>query len=98
MPMVGTTNKSMAPTSSIPLKNAKNEAFFSVGGRLLGWRIREFEVCWLGCSQFGDADQVVGDQIEHEVGGDATNAAVFGLAHGPVLLTPTEDAFGHRPA
>jgi hypothetical protein len=34
------------------------------------------------CDQFWDADQVVGDQIEHEVGGDATEAAMFGLAHG----------------
>jgi hypothetical protein len=42
--------------------------------------------------------QVVGDQIEHEVGGDATDAAMFGLAHGPVLLALTEDAFDHRPA
>jgi hypothetical protein len=22
---------------------------------------------------------------------------MFGLAHGPVLLAPTEDALGHRP-
>ena len=64
----------------------------------MGWRIREFEVCWLRCSQFGDADQVVGDQIKHEVGGNATDAAVFGLAHGPVLLTPTKDALDHRAA
>jgi hypothetical protein len=31
-------------------------------------------------------DQVIEDQIEQEVGGDATVAAMFGLAHGPVLL------------
>ena len=48
--------------------------------------------------QFGNADQVVGDQIEQEVGGDASNAAMFGLAHRAVLLAPAEDAFGHRPA
>lgn len=53
---------------------------------------------WLRCNQFGDADQAIGDQIEQEVGGDATDAAMFGLAHGPVLLAPTEDALGHRPA
>jgi hypothetical protein len=47
---------------------------------------------WLRCNQFGDADQVIGDQIEEEVGGDATDAAMFGLAHGSVLLAPTEDA------
>src|SRR6202790_2762293 len=52
----------------------------------------------LRCNQFGDADQVIGDQIEHEVGGDAADAAMFGLAYGPVLLAPTEDALGHRPA
>ena len=53
---------------------------------------------WLRCNQFGDADQVIGDQIEQEVGGDASYAAMFGLAHGAVLLAPTEDALGHRPA
>src|ERR1700687_1047850 len=36
------------------------------------------------CDQFWDADQVVGDQIEHEVGGDATEAAMFG--GGPAML------------
>jgi hypothetical protein len=41
----------------------------------------------LFCNQFGNADQVIGDQIEQEVGGDATDAAMFGLAHGPVLLS-----------
>jgi hypothetical protein len=43
-------------------------------------------------------DQVVADQIELEVGGDATDAAVFGLAHGAMMLAPAEDALGHRPA
>ena len=42
---------------------------------------------WLRSNQFGNADQVIGDQIEQEVGGDATDAAMFGLAHGPVLLS-----------
>src|ERR1700738_543074 len=51
-----------------------------------------------GCNKFGNADQVVGDQIEQEVGGDATDAAMLGFAHGAVLLAPTEDAFDHRPA
>jgi hypothetical protein len=45
----------------------------------------------------GNADQVIGDQIEEEVGGDAGYAAMFGLAHRAVLLAPAEDAFGHRP-
>ena len=42
---------------------------------------REFEV-WdrLRCNQFGDADQVIGDQIEQEVGGDATDAAMSGVS------------------
>src|SRR5215212_8159623 len=52
----------------------------------------------LSRDQFGNADQVVGDQIEHEVGGDAADAAMFGLAHGAVLLAPTEYAFDHRAA
>jgi hypothetical protein len=53
---------------------------------------------WLSCKQFGDADQVIGDEIEQEVGGDASDATMFGLAHGAVLLAPSEDALDHRPA
>jgi hypothetical protein len=34
----------------------------------------------------------IGDQIEQEVGRDATDAAIFGLAHGAVLLALTQDA------
>src|ERR687897_2001695 len=52
---------------------------------------------WLSGQQFGNADQVIGDQIEQEVGGDASDAAMFGLAHGAVLLAPSEDALDHRP-
>jgi hypothetical protein len=48
--------------------------------------------------QFGDADQVIGDQIEQEVGGDASDAAMFGLAHGAMLLAPSENALDHRPS
>ncbi len=48
--------------------------------------------------QFGNADQIVGDEIEHEVSSDTGSAAMFGLAHRAVLLAPAEDAFGHRPA
>src|SRR6266536_654097 len=48
--------------------------------------------------QFGNSDQIVSDQIEHEIGGDTGYAAMFGLAHRAVLLAPAEDAFGHRPA
>jgi len=49
-------------------------------------------------SQPGDPDKVVGDQIEQEVGGDASRASMFGLAHGSVLLAPAEDTFGHGTA
>jgi len=52
----------------------------------------------LSRDQFGNADQVIGNQIEQEVGGDASDGAMFGLAHGAMLLAPTEDAFDHRPA
>jgi hypothetical protein len=52
----------------------------------------------LHSNQFGNADQVVGYQVKQEIGGDVTYAAMLGLAHGSVLLAPTEDALGHRPA
>ena len=48
--------------------------------------------------QFGDADQIVGDQVEQEIGSNGGDAAVLGLAHCTVLFAPAEDAFGHRPA
>jgi hypothetical protein len=48
--------------------------------------------------QFWNADQVVGDQVEHEVGGDTADAAMLGLAHRAVLLAPSENAFDHRAA
>jgi len=47
------------------------------------------------CNQLGYPDEIVGDQVEEEVGGDAGGASMFGLAHGSVLLTPLEDAFDH---
>src|SRR3954454_9005884 len=53
---------------------------------------------WLSGKQFGNADEVIGDQIEQEVGGDASDAPVFGLAHGAMLLAPSENALDHRPA
>ena len=65
------------------------ESLRRFGGRAPGW---------LRCNQFGNADQVIGDQIEQEVGGDASDATMFGLSHGAMLLAPTEDALGHRPA
>ncbi len=50
---------------------------------------------WLSGKQFGNADQVIGDQIEQEVGGYASDTV---SAHGAVLLAPSENAFDHRPA
>jgi hypothetical protein len=38
--------------------------------------------------------QIVGDEIEHEVGSDGCDASMFGLAHHAVLLAPAEDALG----
>ena len=53
---------------------------------------------WLRGKQFWNADQVIGDQIEQEVGGDARDATMFGLAHSAMLLAPSENALDHRPA
>lgn len=36
--------------------------------------------------QFRDADEVVADQTEQEAGGDSSEAPVFRLAHGAMLL------------
>lgn len=55
--------------------------------------------CAASCGdQPGYPDEVVGDQVEQEVGGDAGWASMFVLAHGSVLLAPPEDAFDHGPA
>lgn len=51
-----------------------------------------------GGEELGDANKVVGDQVEHEVGAHGRDAPMLGLAHRAVLLTPTEDALDHRPA
>ena len=40
--------------------------------------------------QFGDADQIVSDEVEQEVGTDAMDAAMLGLPHGAVQLAPTK--------
>ena len=47
-------------------------------------------------NQFWNANEIVGDQVEEKVGSDAGDAAMLGLAHGAVLLAPTEDALDHR--
>src|ERR1700681_3502833 len=64
----------------------------------LAWCWVHPDAGWLSGKQFGNADQVIGDQIEQEVGGDASDATMFGLAHGAMLLAPSEDALDHRPA
>lgn len=46
--------------------------------------------------EFRNADQIVGDQIEQKVAGDATNAAMLGLTQGAVLFAPAKDALNHR--
>lgn len=61
-------------------------------------RLGRADVLDLRGNQFWNADQVVGDQVEQEVGGDAGKTAMLSLAHGAVLLAPSEDALDHRPA
>ena len=51
-----------------------------------------------GGQELGDSDEVVGDQVEHEVGVDGSDAAMLGLAHGAALLAPAEEALDHGPA
>ena len=60
---------------------------FSLALAVIGERWTERGSCG---NQFGNADQIVGDEIEQEVGGDPADAAMLGLAHGAVLLAPTE--------
>lgn len=45
----------------------------------------------LCCDQLGNSDQVVSDQIEHEVCGDVAEATVLGLAQSAVSLIPSND-------
>src|SRR5262245_22256385 len=40
--------------------------------------------------QFGDAYQIVGDQVEQEIGSNGGDAAALGLAHCTVLLAPAD--------
>src|SRR5258707_14118455 len=51
-----------------------------------------------GGDELGNADEIVGDEVEHEVGADGGEATMIGLAHGAVQLAPAEDALGHGPA
>ena len=46
-------------------------------------------------NELGNAHEIVGDEIEHEVPSDSCDAPMLGLAHRAVLLAPSEDAFGH---
>src|SRR5262249_19108419 len=48
-----------------------------------------------GGDELENAHEIVGDEIEHEVGSDGCDASMFGLAHRVMLLAPAEDAFGH---
>jgi hypothetical protein len=52
----------------------------------------------LGSDQFGNADELIGDQVEQEVSADASDPAMLGLAHGAVLLAQAENAFDHYTA
>ena len=67
-----------------------------VGCKFSAWRWVPAGAGWLSGKQFGNADQVIGDQIEQEVGGDASDAPMFCLAHGAVLLAPSEDTLARR--
>ena len=49
-----------------------------------------------GSKQFWNPHQIVGNEIEQEVGSDAGNPAVLGLAQGAVLLAIAEDTFDRR--
>ena len=94
--------------SSSLLKNLEVESFLVLAGRCWGGAVEldvifqlgvgDADAGWLSGKQFGNADQVIGDQIEQEVGGDASDATMFGLAHGAMLLARSEDALDHRPA
>jgi len=73
-------------------------------GKLVSF-VGTFEEFWFAlhglllCSeQFGNADEVVGDQVEQEIGADACDPAMLGLAQGAVLLAPAENAFDHFAA
>src|SRR5215831_20424932 len=46
--------------------------------------------------QFGNADEIVSDQIEQKVGRDPGDPAMLGFAHCAVLLAPAEDTLDHR--
>ena len=45
--------------------------------------------------KFRDADKVVADQIEQNVGGDSDETPVFRFAHGAVLLPPSKQTLDH---
>ena len=47
------------------------------------------------CQQFRDTDEVVADQIEQKVSRDSGKPTVFRLAHGAVLLAPSEQTLDH---
>lgn len=55
-------------------------------------------VTGLGCKQIRDAYEIIGDQIEHEVSGDAGDTTMLGLARGTVLLASSENTLNHGVA
>jgi hypothetical protein len=89
-------------SSSSLLKNLEMESFRTrrsllgrrggVGCNFLAWCWVPPDAGWLSGKQFWNADQVIGNQIEQEVGGDASDATMFGLAHGAMLLAPSKNA------
>src|SRR6516165_4110318 len=99
---LGTLRFYSARTCSSSLrKNLETEPMFSQV-RVDFWRWIELwslrSAVDYAATSFGDADQIVGDQVEQEIGSNSGDAAMLGLAHCTVLFAPAKDAFGHRPA
>lgn len=46
-----------------------------------------------GINEFGDSDEIVGDDIEQKVAGNVGDAPVLGLSQSAMLLAPSEHAF-----
>jgi hypothetical protein len=94
-------------SSSSLLKNLEMESFRTrrsllgrrggVGCNFLAWCWVPPDAGWLSGKQFWNADQVKGNQIEQEVGGDASDATMFGLAHGHAAC-PIQKCARPRPA
>jgi len=70
----------------------------SIIDRFWGLKVSLSQSPGSGGDELWNADEIVGDEIEHEVSADGGDAAVLGLAHGSVLLAPAEDALDHGAA